>query len=164
MATNGVCSNLLNTCVAGTFQQVTDSANFIYWNCVGINGGSIAQCSIAAPQYSYTWATSEWTICVNGSQTRTSACKRNDGVTSDVSFCSGYQPITFQTCSIVTPPVNQVSCSGSVQCQTSDGGQSCTTPSCPVGCRAVLADVTDNYNNITHVNGGRALRGTNCDA
>src|SRR3989344_1292226 len=48
---NGVCGATLNSCTAGTFQDVTDSDTQYLWNCLGINGGTTASCSLIKPTY-----------------------------------------------------------------------------------------------------------------
>jgi hypothetical protein len=48
-ATNGQCGTSLNSCIAGTFQDINDSISFYLWNCAGINGGTTASCSLAKP-------------------------------------------------------------------------------------------------------------------
>jgi hypothetical protein len=163
-STNAQCGPALNVCISGMFQDVSDTTGYANWSCLGTGGGSNSSCAILLQHQTYNWVTNNWTVCAGGIQTRTTACKRGDGVTVDDNNCSGNRPITYQTCSMIITSPSAAHCSGSVQCITYDGGDSCTTNSCPVGCRAELADVTDNYSNITHVNGGRALRGTNCDA
>ena len=47
--TNGACGVTLNSCAAGSFQDVTDSSTYYLWNCNGLNGGTNASCSIAKP-------------------------------------------------------------------------------------------------------------------
>src|SRR3989338_1474100 len=46
---NGSCGATLNTCSAGAFADVTDSATQYLWNCLGSNGGATVSCSITIP-------------------------------------------------------------------------------------------------------------------
>ncbi len=46
---NGACGTSLNTCTAGTLQDVTDSSTNYLWNCLGISGGTPDYCSLAKP-------------------------------------------------------------------------------------------------------------------
>ncbi len=44
---NGSCGTLENTCTTGTLQDTTDTTTAKKWNCVGLNGGTTASCSLA---------------------------------------------------------------------------------------------------------------------
>ena len=46
---NGQCGATQNNCAAGNFQDAADTTSFYKWNCLGINGGTTAYCSIAKP-------------------------------------------------------------------------------------------------------------------
>jgi len=49
--------------------------------------------------YTYDWVPGAWSGCdCTGTQTRTIACKRNDGLVVDNSFCSGGSQSTSQSC------------------------------------------------------------------
>ena len=42
---DGVCGASVDTCIYGTFSNVSDSSTHYLWNCLGLNGGSNALCS-----------------------------------------------------------------------------------------------------------------------
>ena len=47
---NGACNNIApNTCLAGTFTDVTNSNTHYRWTCTGLNGGTNANCQAAKP-------------------------------------------------------------------------------------------------------------------
>lgn len=60
-AVSGVCSSMVNSCVAGTFSDLIDSSGDELWSCVGLYGGTTASCakSIISPLLTYTLTTSK---------------------------------------------------------------------------------------------------------
>lgn len=51
----GSCGVTYNTCISGTFSDITDSTTHYLWSCNGSNGGSNASCSVAKPTTSTTY-------------------------------------------------------------------------------------------------------------
>ncbi|HEY4495742.1 MAG TPA: hypothetical protein VJC04_00055, partial [Candidatus Paceibacterota bacterium] len=46
---NGQCGTTLNACTAGALSDTADSATQYLWQCVGLNNGSTASCSVQKP-------------------------------------------------------------------------------------------------------------------
>lgn len=64
------------------------------------------------PAYTYTWEPQAWGICSkecgDGTRTRSVACKRNDGVYVDPSYCpAGSKPATQEPCKIKDCPAGR---------------------------------------------------------
>jgi hypothetical protein len=47
--TNGTCGSTQNICTLGTLQDTTDTGASYLWNCLGLNGGTTASCSLTKP-------------------------------------------------------------------------------------------------------------------
>ena len=81
---NGVCGNDLDSCISGTFQDVSDTSTDSKWNCLGINGGNAACSKTKSPECKTSgdctnnnnevwtcggktyWCTHESKVCKNG--------------------------------------------------------------------------------------------------
>ncbi len=81
---NGVCSATLNSCNAGSLNDIGDSSTSYLWNCNGLNGGTTASCSLpkssggdtSAPSVSLTAPTSNSSV----SNTVTVSASASDNV------------------------------------------------------------------------------------
>ena len=54
LAINGACGLIQDTCVSGSFADLSDSSTNYLWSCVGSDGGATASCSIVKPAFTLT--------------------------------------------------------------------------------------------------------------
>jgi len=116
---DGACGETLNSCTAGTLNNITDSLTQYLWECVGTNGGTKAQCSLAIVTPS----------CGNGNIEAGETC--DDGNLIDGDGCSA----TCQTETLTPSPtpgliITTTTTGGpgdGLSDGRSDGGSSCPT-------------------------------------
>ncbi|MCI5051453.1 MAG: hypothetical protein MRY57_04035 [Candidatus Pacebacteria bacterium] len=106
-STNGQCANFpgsyssqpanaSNGCLAGSYQDETDTLTTWDWSCQGINGGLVAICD--ADRVSYSWDVGPWGTCSNGSQSRIVVCRDNNNNVVSNSLCGSPTPETSRNC------------------------------------------------------------------
>ncbi|MEO5367407.1 MAG: right-handed parallel beta-helix repeat-containing protein [Magnetococcus sp. WYHC-3] len=112
---NGSCSQTLNTCTAGTFSDMADTDTNHLWQCLGLNGGTNASCSLPKEQNP-----------INGSCSTTlntcSAGTFSDMADTDTNHlwqCLGLNGGTNASCSLpkdIVTPVNGICSTSLNQC------------------------------------------------
>ncbi len=85
---NGMCSTVVNQCLAGTFVDVTNTAANNLWSCNGTNGGTTAQCSLPISVQTDTTPPSLISIAASNITTNSATISwtTNEPATTDVRY------------------------------------------------------------------------------
>ena len=90
---NGQCGSTNNACTLGTLNDIADNSTHYLWQCIGLNGGTTASCSLAKSAYSLTLnKAGTGTGTVTSTSNPTQASQINCGTsctTQAVSYVSG---------------------------------------------------------------------------
>lgn len=112
--TPGVCSV---TCGGGTVTDTVvckrnDNLTVADSNCdAGTKPPVTHSCNTDPCAYTYQWEPGSWTVCSKtcgpGTQTRSMACRRNDGAYVPDNYCTGAKPAVSQSCNLGSCPTTK---------------------------------------------------------
>ena len=83
------------------------------------------QACVVQPVYTYSWYSGAWGECINGKQTRSVSCKRNDNVHMSYYYCAGAEkPDTSKDCAVEKPVVQKPVCTNQCDYKGQEEGSS----------------------------------------
>ena len=144
---NGACGTTRGACVTGTYENAPDGTLRYFWNCIGLNGGTTASCSILKPVNGACSATHY--NCTAGTLGSTAEYPTSSypNLYAWQWWCNGTNDGTNILCTEYKTPIN--------------GGWSAWSPaSCPTACGTAASTQTRTCTNPAPANGGATCVGS----